>query len=120
MNRSSEGLTPNYDPAAKLAESTCITVFCDFDGTYSVQDVGSSIARKYLGERRTELWDRYEQGIVDAWEYNVELFTGFKLPPADLHAFLETIDRDRLTRRALGLGSPIFLFADLLGPFATN
>ena len=94
LTRSSEGLTPNYDPAAKLAESTCITVFCDFDGTYSVQDVGSSIARKYLGERRTELWDRYEQGIVDAWEYNVELFTGFKLPPADLHAFLETIDLD--------------------------
>lgn len=94
MPRTSDGLTPTSDPAEKLAESTCIAVFCDFDGTYSVQDVGSSIARKYLGERRTELWHRYEQGIVDAWEYNVELFSGFKLPPSELHAYLETIDLD--------------------------
>lgn len=94
MTRPSDGLTPNDDPAEKLAAATCMAVFCDFDGTYSVQDVGSSIARKYLGDRRTELWSRYEEGIVDAWEYNVELFGGFKLPPSELHAFLETIDLD--------------------------
>ena len=94
MPRTSDGLTPNDDPSVRLAEATCIAVFCDFDGTYSIQDVGSSIARKYLGDRRAEFWHLYEEGKVDAWEYNVELFTGFKLPPAELHAFLETIDLD--------------------------
>lgn len=94
MTRASDGLMPNRDPAEQLAEATCMAVFCDFDGTYSVQDVGSSIARKYLGERRAELWHRYEEGEVDAWEYNVELFTGFRLPPAELHAFLATIELD--------------------------
>lgn len=94
MTEPTEGLTPNQDPAAILANATCISVFCDFDGTYSVQDVGSSIARKYLGDRRVELWSRYEQGELDAWTYNIELFSGFRLPEPELHAFLATIELD--------------------------
>lgn len=85
---------PMNGPRQRFAASSSLAIFCDFDGTYSVQDVGSSIARKYLGERRLELWDRYESGEFGPWGYNMELFTGFALPPGMLHAFLETIELD--------------------------
>ena len=92
-----ESPTTNKSPVSirsQFAASTSLAIFCDFDGTYSVQDVGSSIARKYLGTRRVELWDRYESGELSPWQYNMELFTGFVLPPNSLHAFLETIEID--------------------------
>ena len=85
---------PSPSIEARLAASTSLAVFCDFDGTYSVQDVGSTLARKYLGERRIELWSRYEAGEFTPWEYNLELFTGFALPARAVHAFLETIELD--------------------------
>jgi 2,3-diketo-5-methylthio-1-phosphopentane phosphatase len=89
-----ESLTPSEDLAARLAQATSVSVFCDFDGTYSIQDVGSTLATKYLGERRKDLWRRYEQGEFLPWEYNLELFTGFRLPTDVLHEFLATIDLD--------------------------
>lgn len=94
MTDPTDGLTPTEDLALDLARARSIAVFCDFDGTYSVQDVGSTLARRYLGERRVELWQRYEAGEFDPWSYNVELFTGFALPEPELHAFLETIELD--------------------------
>ncbi|MFT5441952.1 MAG: 2-hydroxy-3-keto-5-methylthiopentenyl-1-phosphate phosphatase [Myxococcota bacterium] len=94
MTKSDDGLSPYEDTATRLAQSTCIALFCDFDGTYSVQDVGSTIARTYLGDRRTELWQRYEQGEFDPWSFNLELFAGFRFPPQELHEFLATIDLD--------------------------
>jgi 2-hydroxy-3-keto-5-methylthiopentenyl-1-phosphate phosphatase len=71
-----------------------LAVFCDFDGTFSVQDVGSTLARQRLAERRRQLWARFEQGEFTAWSYVVELFDGFELPQAELHRFLETITLD--------------------------
>ncbi len=94
MSEETEGLTPTEDPAIALARSSALAIFCDFDGTYSVQDVGSTLARIHLGPRRIELWSRYESGELDAWEYNIELFTGFRLPEPDLQAFLATIELD--------------------------
>jgi len=89
-----EGLVPSEDPVTRLAQATSISLFCDFDGTYSVQDVGSTLARMYLSERRRALWDRFEAGEFDPWGYNIELFSGFRLPESELHAFLATIDLD--------------------------
>jgi 2,3-diketo-5-methylthio-1-phosphopentane phosphatase len=89
-----ESLTPSEALASRLARATSVAVFCDFDGTYSVQDVGSTLATKYLGERRKDLWRRYEQGEFAPWDYNLELFSGFRLPESVLHEFLATIDLD--------------------------
>lgn len=94
MNEDTEGLTPAEDPAVALARSTALAVFCDFDGTFSVQDVGSTLARRHLSERRVELWSRYESGELDAWTYNIELFSGFRLPETELQAFLGEIELD--------------------------
>ncbi len=71
-----------------------LAVFCDFDGTFAVQDVGSTIARRYAAARRAELWPRLERGELDAWAYNMELLDGLALPEAELEAFLRTIELD--------------------------
>lgn len=71
-----------------------LAVFCDFDGTFSVQDVGSTLARRYLPDRRAELWKRYERGELAAWDYLVELFDGFSLPADELDGFLRGIELD--------------------------
>jgi len=94
LEEQSEGLVPAEDPVTRLSQATSISLFCDFDGTYSVQDVGSTLARSYLGERREDLWRRFEAGDFDPWSYNVELFSGFRLPESELQAFLATIDLD--------------------------
>ncbi len=83
-----EGVLYRLDSAREL------TVFCDFDGTFSVQDVGSTLARRYLAERRAELWTRFETGELDAWQYIEELFDGFRLPPDELGDFLATVELD--------------------------
>jgi alpha-galactosidase len=71
-----------------------LAVFCDFDGTFAVQDVGSTIARRYAAERRAALWARLERGELDAWQYNMELLDGLALPEADLDAFLRSVELD--------------------------
>ncbi len=71
-----------------------LAVFCDFDGTFSVQDVGSTIARKHLAERREALWKRLANGELTPWSYNVELFEGFAFGAAELEGFLATIRLD--------------------------
>jgi alpha-galactosidase len=78
----------------RIERARGITVFCDFDGTFSVQDVGSTLARRDLGERRIELWSAYERGELDAWTYAVALFDGYALSAAELDEFLATIDLD--------------------------
>ena len=71
-----------------------LAVFCDFDGTFSVQDVGSTLAQARLPERRAQLWDRFAQGEFTAWTYVLALFKNFELPEKELYEFLETIDLD--------------------------
>lgn len=81
-------------PGPTIPADRSLAVFCDFDGTFSIQDVGSTLARERLAERRRQLWARFEQGEFTAWSYVVELFDGFRLPEAELRRFLETIALD--------------------------
>jgi len=84
----------NDAPAPAIPADRKLAVFCDFDGTFSVQDVGSTLARQRLAERRRALWARFEQGEFTAWTYAEALFGGFVLPREELARFLETIDLD--------------------------
>ena len=71
-----------------------LAVFCDFDGTFSVQDVGATLAKIHAGDRRPAVWARYERGEITAWEYNLEILDRLPLPEAELEAFLRTIELD--------------------------
>jgi 2,3-diketo-5-methylthio-1-phosphopentane phosphatase len=73
---------------------TALAVFCDFDGTFAVQDVGSTIAKRYAGDRRPALWERLSRGELNAWQYNLELLDGLRLPEEELEAFLRTVELD--------------------------
>ena len=77
---------------AECGES--LAVFCDFDGTFSVQDVGATLAAAHAGERRPREWARYERGEITAWSYNLAVLDGLGLPEAKLQAFLETVELD--------------------------
>jgi len=87
-------LPPHGAALYRVRGAPRLAVFCDFDGTFAVQDVGSTIARRYAAARRTELWPRLERGELDAWHYNMELLDGLALPEAELEAFLRTIELD--------------------------
>ena len=71
-----------------------LVVFCDFDGTFAVQDVGATLAKRHAGDRRPALWGRYESGELTAWDYNMILLDGLELPEKALLAFLETVELD--------------------------
>jgi alpha-galactosidase len=87
-------LEPHGGALYRLQGRPRLAVFCDFDGTFAVQDVGASIARRYAAERRAALWPRLERGELDAWSYNMELLDGLALPEAELEAFLREIELD--------------------------
>lgn len=76
------------------SNSTEMAIFCDFDGTFSVEDVGSTLARTYLPERRSSLWEKFSRGELDPWHYTVELLEGFDFSENETEAFLETISLD--------------------------
>lgn len=81
-------LEPHGGALYRLRGRPRLAVFCDFDGTFAVQDVGATIARRWASERRAALWPRLERGELDAWSYNMELLEGLALPEAELEAFL--------------------------------
>ena len=77
-----------------------LAVFCDFDGTFSVEDVGASLAREHLAERRAALWKRLAAGELTPWSYNVELFEGFAFGESQLEAVsLHYVREFRLVER---------------------
>ncbi len=76
------------------ASSPLLAVFCDYDGTFSVQDVGSTLARRHRSEARAQAWARYEQGQLTAWAYNLEVLDGMQLPRRELDAFLRSVELD--------------------------
>jgi hypothetical protein len=79
-------LEPHGGALYRLRGRPRLAVFCDFDGTFAVQDVGATIARRWAAERRAALWPRLERGELDAWSYNMELLDGLALPEAELEA----------------------------------
>jgi alpha-galactosidase len=88
------GLPPHGAALYRLRGRPPLAVFCDFDGTFAVQDVGSTLARRHAGARRAALWPRLERGELTPWEYNLELLDGLALPEAELEAFLRTVELD--------------------------
>lgn len=71
-----------------------LAVFCDFDGTFSIQDVGSTLAQRHAGDLRPKAWARYERGEITAWQYNMLVLDGLVLPRERVDQFLETVDLD--------------------------
>ncbi len=71
-----------------------LAVFCDFDGTFSVQDVGSTLAQRHAAERRPAEWERFEKGEITAWEYNMAILDGLPVSEATTEAFLKTVELD--------------------------
>ncbi len=104
------------EPDPTIPADRSLAVFCDFDGTFSVQDVGSTLAKERLAARRRMLWGRFEKGEFTAWSYVVELFDGFELPQAELRRFLETITLDPGARGLVdwcaALGVPFQILSD--------
>jgi 2,3-diketo-5-methylthio-1-phosphopentane phosphatase len=78
-----------------------LAIFCDFDGTFSIQDVGSTLAQRLLPEKRARLWKRFEAGEFTPWAYVMALLDGLEFPEKQLDAFLETIEMDPGARALL-------------------
>jgi alpha-galactosidase len=91
-------LAPHAGALYRIPRAIRVAVFCDFDGTFSVQDVGATIAQRLAADRRPKVWARYERGEITAWEYNLEILDRLPMPIADLEAFLRTIELDRGAR----------------------
>jgi 2,3-diketo-5-methylthio-1-phosphopentane phosphatase len=91
-------LAPHASALYRVPRAIRVAVFCDFDGTFSVQDVGATIAQRLAADRRPKVWARYERGEITAWEYNLEILDRLPMPLADLEAFLRTIELDRGAR----------------------
>jgi len=85
---------PHESSIVRSVDARSLAVFCDFDGTFSLQDVGSTLAKLHIPERRKQLWSRYESGELTAWEYTHKLLDGLELPKEELDAFLATIELD--------------------------
>lgn len=71
-----------------------LAVFCDFDGTFSVQDVGSTLAKRHAGPERDAMWASYERGELEPWDYNMEILDGLACPLGVVREFLETVELD--------------------------
>ena len=87
-------LGPHSGALLRLCRDTPLAVFCDFDGTFSVQDVGSTLALRYGNPLRSETWARFERGEIRAWDYNMEILDGLEVPLPTLEAFLHSLELD--------------------------
>ena len=84
-----------------MPAAPALAVFCDFDGTFARQDVGSTLAARYAADRRPAQWARYERGEITAWEYNLEILEGLPVGEDVLEAFLATVELDPGARSLL-------------------
>jgi 2,3-diketo-5-methylthio-1-phosphopentane phosphatase len=84
-----------------MPDAPALAVFCDFDGTFARQDVGSTLAVRYAADRRPAQWARFERGEITAWEYNLEILEGLPVGAEALEAFLATIELDPGARSLL-------------------
>jgi 2,3-diketo-5-methylthio-1-phosphopentane phosphatase len=84
-----------------MTAAPVLAVFCDFDGTFARQDVGSTLAARYAADRRPAQWARYERGEITAWEYNLEILEGLPVGLDVLEEFLATVELDTGARSLL-------------------
>jgi alpha-galactosidase len=87
-------LGPHETLFVRVPKQVRLAVFCDYDGTFARQDVGSTIARNRAAEKRAALWKQLERGELDAWAYNLALLDGLAYPERELSEFLRTIEID--------------------------
>ena len=79
-----------------------LAVFCDFDGTFSVQDVGATLAVRHGGPERAAIWERTMRGELTPWEYNLAVLDGLPLGVEALEEFLASVDLDPGATALLG------------------
>ncbi|HME73293.1 MAG TPA: HAD-IB family phosphatase [Myxococcota bacterium] len=104
-------LGPHESVLVRLPTAPALAVFCDFDGTFAVQDVGSTLAKRHAAERRPAQLARLARGEITAWEYNLEILDRLPLSKAATDDFLETIELDPGAK-------PLLAFCDAHGlPF---
>ena len=94
-------LAPHASALLRIRSGAPLAVFCDFDGTFSVQDVGSTLARRYAADRRLEGWERLQRGEITAWEYTVGILDGLPVPEDALEEFLQGVALDPGARSLL-------------------
>lgn len=87
-------LAPHAGGLWRLERDVALAVFCDFDGTFSVQDVGATLAVRFAADRRPAQWARYLRGEITPWEYNLEILDGLPVGVPELEAFLAGVDLD--------------------------
>ena len=87
-------LPPHAARILRLRSGAALAIFCDMDGTFIQEDVGSTLARRYAADRRPEAWARYGRGEVTAWEYNMQIIDGLRVPEEELEAFLQGVKLD--------------------------
>ncbi|MCC6642744.1 MAG: alpha-galactosidase [Deltaproteobacteria bacterium] len=109
-------LAPHASALLRIRCGAPLAVFCDFDGTFLVQDVGSTLARRFAAERRLQEWDRLQRGEITAWEYTVGILDGLPLPEEALEEFLQGVTLDPGARALLDWcteqGAPFRVLSD--------
>jgi 2,3-diketo-5-methylthio-1-phosphopentane phosphatase len=87
-------LAPRESALYRVRRHCSLAVFCDFDGTFVVQDVGKALVRAHAPDLRPALIQRWIRGEITAWEYNLEIFPTLDLPWSEVDAFLRTVELD--------------------------
>jgi len=87
-------LRPHESAVSILRGARKLAVFCDFDGTFSRQDVGASLVIQHRLDLHPDSWARYRRGEITAWEYNCAVIDGLELPREELDVFLESVELD--------------------------
>jgi alpha-galactosidase len=109
-------LPPHASVLLRVPATPRLAVFCDFDGTFAVQDVGSTLARRHAGERRERELERLRHGELTAWSYNLRILDRLPISEADTLAFLRTIELDPGARALIAFceerGAPFRVLSD--------
>jgi 2,3-diketo-5-methylthio-1-phosphopentane phosphatase len=78
-----------------------LAVFCDFDGTFAVQDVGSTLAQRHAEDRRKPAVERLRRREISAWQANLLILDRMPVSEAATLAFLRTVELDPGARELL-------------------
>jgi alpha-galactosidase len=84
---------PHESGILEASRDASLAVFCDFDGTFSVQDVGATLGKLHA-PARPGVWARFARGEISAWDCNMEVLHGLSLGRSQVDAFLRTVDLD--------------------------
>ena len=84
-----------HDSALYRLPGACpLAVFCDFDGTFSITDVGLTLARTYSADRIPAAKEGLVSGQLDAWHFTRALLDDLALPKEELERFLSGVELD--------------------------